>query len=191
LGIKDYEEYYLKFIKLYGEKNDYSTVVWNGSSSYITVICKKHGNFNTIPYLHASGKDCSKCSNQYSKISLEWLIFMEIKYSTKIQHANNTGEFNIPNTRYKADGYAKNINTIFEFNGDFWYGNPKIYDSEKINPRCGITYGELYQKTIQKNMIIKEKGFILIEIWENDWKKFVNNIKTLQKKWKKKKMKTI
>ena len=185
--IKDYEEYYIKFLEMYKEKNDYSLVEWKGSSSYIVVICKNHGIFNILPYLHIKGKDCPRCTNQFSKVSLEWLKYMEIKYSVQIQHANNLGEFIIPDTRYKADGYSKDINTIFEFYGDFWHGNIQLYEYKKIHPRCLITFGELYEKTQERAILIKKKGFNLIEIWENDWKKFINSIRLLQIRWRFKK----
>ena len=32
---------------------------------------------------------------------------------------------------------------------------------------------------------IKELGYNLVTIWENDWKKFIRSIRTLQKIWKK------
>lgn len=112
---------------------------------------------------------------------------MEITYSVKISHAENMGEYLIPNSRYKADGYSKTINTIFEFHGDFWHGNPKIYNKTKINTRIGVTFGELYDNTIQKANYIKDNGYNLIEVWENDWKKFIKSIKILQKIWIEKK----
>ena len=184
--IKPYEEYYEDFIKLYGSKYDYSLVEWKGSSFSISVICNKHGIFDILPYMHKNGKECPKCSNQHSKISIEWLSYMEIKYSVKINHAQNKGEYIIPNSRYKADGYSETINTIFEFHGDFWHGNPKIYNKNKINHRVGLTFGELYEKTLEKSNFIKDNGYNLIEIWENDWKKFIKIIIIIQKKWKNK-----
>jgi len=185
--LKNFDEYQPEFIKLYGDKYDYSSVVWEGGSKPITVICKKHGEFDILPYLHKVGKECQKCSNRYSGISMDWLLFMEKRYLTEIQHARNLGEFVIPNTRYKADGYIKTSNTIFEFHGDFWHGNPKLYDGTEINQRVGVTYGELYNQTIAKSKLIVEKGFNLIEIWENDWKRFIKSIKGLQNKWRKSK----
>jgi hypothetical protein len=184
--LKSFDDYQPEFIKLYGDKYDYSSVVWEGGSKLITVICKKHGKFHILPCLHKIGKECQKCSNQHSSISMDWLLFMENRYLTEIQHAKNLGEFVIPGTRYKADGYIKSSNTIFEFHGDFWHGNPKLYDETEINPRIGITYGELYNKTKDKSKLIIELGYNLIEIWENDWKKFITSIKFLQYKWKSK-----
>jgi len=183
---KPFELYYNEFIKLYNNKYDYSSVIWKGGSSRITVICKYHGEFDIFPYLHKNGKECFKCSNRHSHISIDWLNYMKIKYLTDIQHAENKGEYIIPDSRYKADGYSDTINTIFEFHGDFWHGNPKLYDKTTLNPRLLVTYGELYEKTIEKSNFIKNKGYNIIEIWENDWKKFIKCITILQKKWKNK-----
>lgn len=184
--IKTFDEYLIKFENIFGNKYDYSCVKWEGASKYIDVNCKIHGIFTILPYVHKTGKECPKCSNQYSKISIEWLSYMEIKYSVLIQHANNMGEYVIPDTKYKVDGYAKTINTIFEFQGDFWHGNPKLYDKNKINPKNGLTYGELYENTLLKNKLILKKGYNIIEIWENDWKNFIKAIKKIQIKWKNK-----
>lgn len=181
--LKDFSDYQPEFIKLYGDKYDYSSVVWNGGSRYITVICKSHGTFNILPWCHKNGKECPKCSNRCSSISIEWLMLMEVRYSRIIHHAKNFGEFVIPETRYKADGYVEDLNTIFEFHGDFWHGNPKIYNELAINPRTGITYGELYKTTVEKSNFIRSKGYNLIEIWEHDWKKLIKSVRILQKKW--------
>ena len=181
---KPYDEYHKEFIKLYKDKYDYSSVVWKGGSKPITVICKTHGDFQILPYSHKIGKECTKCSNQHSGISMNWLLYMEVRYSTKIQHARNMGEFIITGTRYKADGYSESINTIFEFYGDFWHGNPKLYDETKINPRTETTYGSLYEDTVKKSNIIKEKGFNIVEIWENDWKIFIKTVVILQSRWR-------
>ena len=182
--IKPYEEYLNEFIKLYGNKYDYSLVEWKGSSSIISIICNNHGIFDILPYMHKSGKECPKCSNQHSKISIEWLSYMEIKNSIKIIHAKNEGEFNIPTSRYKADGYCKETNTIYEFNGDFWHGNPNKYLSTDINKKTGKTFGELYQNTLHKEQQIRNLGFNLITIWENDWIKLSRCVKILQRKFR-------
>ena len=190
-NFKEFDEYQPEFVNLYGEKYDYSSVEWEGGSKPITVICKIHGEFQILPYLHKIGKECQKCSNQHSGISMSWLLYMEIRYSTRIKHARNSGEFIIPGTRYKADGYGESINTIFEFHGDFWHGNPKLYNETSINPRTNTTYGSLYETTVTKSNIIKEKGFELIEIWEHDWKMFIKTIVFLQSRWRLRRVKNI
>lgn len=179
--IKPYEEYLNEFIKLYDNKYNYSLVEWKGASSTISVICNNHGIFDILPYMHKIGKECPKCSNRYSQISIEWLSYMEIINSIKIIHAKSEGEFNIPNSRYKADGYCKETNTIYEFHGDFWHGNPNKYLSRDINRKNGKSFGELYQNTLNKEQHIRVLGFNLITIWESDWIKLKKCVIILQR----------
>jgi hypothetical protein len=122
-------------------------------------------------------------------MSINWLNYLQVKYNIFIQHACNKGEFYISSIRYKADGYCKENNTIYEFLGDFWHSNPKFerYAPENINPKNNKTYGELYNNTQnRKNEIIK-LGFNYIEIWESDWLLFLKNVVKIQKIWKSKK----
>ena len=57
--------------------------------------------------------DKSKFNNYgYSKISLEWLDFLKVSIPDIIHIKNNPdGEFKIPNTRYRADGYSEKAKT--------------------------------------------------------------------------------
>ena len=99
---------------------------------------------------------------------------------------NNNGEYSIPNSNYHADGYSENKNLILEYHGDFWHGNPKIYNPEEINSVTTTTYGELYQKTLEKQRFCEESGYKYISIWESDWLRGINSIITLQKENSKK-----
>lgn len=74
-------------------------------------------------------------------------------------------------SRIKADGYVPETKTAYEFWGDYWHGNPRLYQADDSNQATGTTYGHLYQKTLNKRKRIVEQGFNLIEIWEQDWKR--------------------
>ena len=127
---------------------------------------------------------CPKCSlsKMYSKKGIEYLEFIAIKYKIFLQHANNIGEFKIPKTNYKADGYCENTNTIYEFYGDYFHGNPRIFDkNDKVF--YGKTFGELYETTINRENIIKNLGYNLVTIWENEWDRFKKSIIFLQKRY--------
>jgi G:T-mismatch repair DNA endonuclease (very short patch repair protein) len=113
-----------------------------------------------------------------------FLKLYSLIYNINIQHAENGGEYIISNSKYKADGYCKETNTIIEFHGDFWHGNPKIYNTNQINQVNKKTFGELYNKTIKKEDFIKEQGYNLVVIWERDFDNLINIIKNIQKKWK-------
>ena len=125
---------------------------------------------------HLNGNGCPNCSQpSYSKGSIEWLKYMEIKDNTKIQHAENGGEFLIPDTRFRVDGYSKELNKVYEYLGDFWHGNPEIYDRDDVNTRTKETMGELYDSTMFKLEKIAELGYECESIWETGWLKFKKN----------------
>ena len=111
------------------------------------------------------------------------MIFISILHNINIQHAKNGGEFTIPNTKYKADGYCKDTNTIYEFHGDEYHGNPKINNFNHMS-YFGIKYGDLYQKTLQREQLIRDLGYNLVVMWEHDWKTINKSIKILQRKFR-------
>ncbi len=100
---------------------------------------------------------------------LKWIENIASVEDIHIQHAGNGGEYGIPSTPYHADGYCAETNTIYEFHGDYWHGNPKIYDSKYTNKVVNIPMGELYQKTINRENKIKELGYNLVVMWESDF----------------------
>jgi len=179
------EEFIEKAKLVHGDKYDYSKVNYINANTKIIIICKEHGEFTKTPLAHYNSCiGCPKCSNNgYSKPSILWLNFISKFYNIYIQHALNDGEFLIPTTRYKADGYCKETNTIYEFHGDYWHGNPEIYNHDDINKIINLTYKELYDKTLIKEKKIKELGYNLEVIWENKWKKINNAVKTIQRKF--------
>ena len=175
---KQLEDYIENFKKLFDNKyGDYSNIDWKGGSKNITITCKKHGPFNILPYLHAQGKGCPICSSNYSKLSIQWLDYLQVKYNIFIQSADNIGEYYIPNSKYKADGYCKENNTIYEFLGDFWHGNPSVkrYSPEDINPKSKKTYKQLFEETKTKKEEIIKLGYNYVEIWESEWLLFIKN----------------
>ena len=107
----------------------------------------------------------------YSKIAILWLENIEKTDGKFIQHAGNIGEkkIKINNKLFKVDGYCENTNTIYEFYGDFWHGNPKIYDEKETHPLNKKTYGDLYNETIYRENVLRQEGYNLITIWESDF----------------------
>ena len=41
---------------------------------------------------------------------------------------------------YKVDGYCYETNTVYEFHGDYWHGNPIVFDSDDTNKCVGKTF---------------------------------------------------
>jgi hypothetical protein len=112
-----------------------------------------------------------RSSTQYSYMCINWLDSIMESNDIYIQHALNGGEYQIPETRYKADGYCAETNTIYEFHGDLFHGNPHLFDAQHCcHPfNDEITAGELYNKTLTKEDKIRELGYNLVTIWEYDY----------------------
>ena len=85
----------------------------------------------------------------------------------------------------KADGFCKSNNTIYEFHGDFWHGNPKKYiDTEFINTVSKKSMKTLYEKTIKRDNRIRELGYNLVVMLELDWNNLNKAFKKLQIKFR-------
>jgi hypothetical protein len=159
------ETYIEKANILYNNLYCYDKLNYDNCNTPIIIICKKHGEFSRKAFVHLQGAGCPKCyefSSRSSKIEEEWLISLNIPSLKKQWH--------ICKTKYYADGYDPATNTIYEFNGDYWHGNPNIYKSENINLSVDKTYGELYRDTIKREEIIRTLGYNLVVMWESDWK---------------------
>ena len=180
------------FLKMFDEcsaihshKYTYTDVYRKDGYLFIEMCCDKHSAFSQRYDHHKRGHGCFKCVVSYSKQQLEWLNYLSVT-SEYIQHAQNEGEYQIPTTNMYADGYEPTTNTIYEFQGDFWHGNPAVFKGDDINPRTGTTYASLYEKTQRKISKLKELGYSVYEMWESDWDKGKNAIVALQRVWKSK-----
>lgn len=105
-----------------------------------------------------------------NKKSIKWLNNLIEINKINIKHEQNGGEYNIPNTLYKADGYCKETNTIYEFHGCMYHGCIICFDKNSINPKQKIENRLLYEKTINREEYLKKLGYNLITIWEHDFK---------------------
>lgn len=128
---------------------------------WLTEICNRTGKIKS---------GCPNCAcKQYSKVQIKWLTEVEVNESIVIDHAcNANGEYKIQ-TVGKVDGYCRKTNTVYEFHGTFWHGDPRVYKREDVNKVNKKTYGELYDKTIARENKIKELGYNLVVMWELDY----------------------
>lgn len=166
----------IKFIskskKIHGNKYDYSLVYYNGCRVKTEIICSIHGVFKQRPNDHLSGYGCPKCGylrqlGLQSKISQNWLDDVKIEIREHRITLNNGKKISV-------DGYDPKTNTVYEFYGDFWHGNPKTQDPNKINPFNKKTFGELYEATQNRRVDLEALGYKVVEMWENDYKNTLN-----------------
>lgn len=146
----------------------YSLSEYHTARSNITIVCPKHGKFIQQASRHMDGSGCSKCHSNTSKMEKEWLDSLGIKDQYRLVGINVKG--------YKkqliADAYEPQSNTVYEFYGDLWHGNPMVFNMDDIHPiKKTMTFKDLYDKTMVRESRIRDSGFNLVTIWENDWLK--------------------
>ena len=170
--IRTTSDFIEKANKIHNNLYTYQNSIYVNARKKIIITCKTHGDFKQSPNDHLNKSGCQKCGlNNFSKVCIKWLNEIAKKNKIYIQHALNDGEksVKIKSKLYKFDGYCENTNTIYEFYGDFWHGNPKIYDRNAIHPLNKKSFGELYDETIKRENILKNNGFNIITIWENEY----------------------
>lgn len=159
--IKDLEKY-AEYNPLY-EDGKHSIVKWRSGTW-------KGGN----DVVYHDGEDC----HGYSRKAIRWLDKMAKEKNIDIIHAENGKELRVElseNSWYLVDGYCEKTNTVYEFHGNIWHGNPRLYeDDDTPHPFSKLTAKELYENTINKENTLKKMGFNLIVIWEDEWDKIIN-----------------
>lgn len=133
----------------------------------IEIECLKHGVFKQVPDVHLNGCGCPACATNVSKMETEWLDSLGIPND----NSHRSLRIKVGNSYIKPDGFDPATNTIYEFYGDYFHGNLNVYSADKINHKSKETLGELYQKTMEREKLIKQAGYNIVSIWEYDWKK--------------------
>jgi len=113
---------------------------------------------------HLAGHGCPVCPHTSSNKEQKWLDSLNIVNLDKQKSIKMNGKW------FKVDGFDPKTNTIYEFYGDFWHGNPQVFDGSKINNVRKKTFDELYQSTILKEDTLKSWGFNIVTMWEHDFK---------------------
>ena len=153
--------------KIHNNKYDYKLVHYRrGHYDKVKIKCLIHGIFKQTPHSHLSGRGCPKCNGSISKMETLWLNSLNLPRYVK---RNQTIRIN--KKRYNVDALNHKNHTIYEFNGDFFHGNPQVYKKQDYNAVCHKTFGELYRKTIEKESALKKSGYSVVSIWESDFKR--------------------
>lgn len=152
--------------EVHGDKYSYDLVKYTAATSKVRIVCKYHGAFEQQPNNHLSGQGCPDCSPTYSKAEQAWLDALCIPNDgdhrqVRIKCSDRT---------YVVDGFDPTDNTVYEFWGDYWHGNPSVYNPFDINPSVGLTFQELYNKTMYKIHQLTSHGFTVRGVWESEWK---------------------
>lgn len=140
---------------VHGSTYDYSKVVFTSASAKVTIICRKHGEFEVVPYSHYKGANCAKCAwggvSKGEQALADFIKSLEIEVVQSDRSVLNKAEIDI---------FVPSLNIGFEFNGDFWHSD------EFIQKKKGITALEYHT---QKLTGAASAGVTLYFVWESDW----------------------
>ena len=120
-------------------------------------------------------KEGYKIQKMY-KLQNDFINELEIKLNKKLEKQF----YPIKDRNFRVDAYDPETNTIYEFLGDFWHGNPEVYDLNDFNRSNKTKFQDLYGQTFDRLNFIKSLGYNVKYIWENDFlKSGLNKIKLL------------
>jgi hypothetical protein len=146
--------------KVHGDRYDYSNTKFVNWKTKIEITCKKHGVFQLDPSGHTHGKSgCPSCGFNTSIDGDRWIASFNNSSIAKEKVMNIGGR------RFKVDGYDPNTKTIYEYFGSYWHGHPDRFNSDDIHPIRKITYGELYQETLNRIKHFEDNNYSVIFKW--------------------------
>ena len=166
------DEFLVRARKMHGELYDYSKTRYIHGEKEVEIICPQHGVFLQTPYSHMVGHGCQRCMHFISYPEIEFMDYLQLPIRN----------YRIPECKRKrVDGYDPKTNTIYEFLGDYWHGNPAKYKWNEWNKQAHMTFGELYETTMSRLNKLKSFGYNVKYIWESDWKLFKREIDKIPK----------
>ena len=121
---------------------------------------------------------------QFSGDCHDWIDWLIHERNIEIQSAFHGGEKNWP---YKVSGFCSELNTVFEFYGDYWHCHPDQYPDENVvhptikdkdeNP---MTVKDIRARNQQRVQDLQDKGHTVEIIWEKTGKHFSLNVQKLK-----------
>ncbi|PJB09687.1 MAG: hypothetical protein CO120_08765 [Gammaproteobacteria bacterium CG_4_9_14_3_um_filter_38_9] len=151
---------------VHGKHHNKFTYDWSayiGWSHKLTITCEKHGAFTQSCKDHvAAARGCPSCARiSKSRLEDEWL--------TSLGVIDRQHKIKLDGKIIKVDGYDSETNTVYEFLGDYWHGHPNWYlKLNGINANNKIPFVVLFKQTKERFDKIKNLGYNVIYVWEND-----------------------
>lgn len=136
------------------------------SRSRVEYICSEGHWWGVSYHRFLGGARCPQCSGGgwYSSISQEWLGSLGIPKRFREYRIDLDFRF------IKVGGFDPGTNTVCEFLGDYWHGNPDTLDPNSVNVVNGRTFAELYSEWELRKEELSRKGYRVVYVWESDYK---------------------
>ena len=161
LLISDTEQFIKKAIDKYGNKFDYSKVIYINARTKVCIICKEHGEFWQLPSKHLNSNGCPKC--YFDKVG----NFFRSNLEEFIEKANKVHNYKFDYSEAMYKGSFHKVFITCPVHGKFEQ-TPNAHLNGQGCPRCKKSKGELIiTEILKKNNIVFEDEYKLPEIVSN------------------------
>ncbi len=82
------EEFIRRSVEKYGDRYDYSKVIYQGMFIPVKIGCAVHGEYLKIPNNHLNGSHCPKCSSEERASRLHWDYLERCKLDEKLANSD-------------------------------------------------------------------------------------------------------
>lgn len=159
---KDVNMFVVDALKVWGERWDYSKVMYKGAHVPVSIVCKEHGMFKQSPTNHLTGKvACSKCNHM--KSSPEQHLAEYLSIFTQVVSRDRT----ILSPR-ELDIYLPQHNLAIEYNGEYHHSHFNVADEKKAK-----------LNHFRKYVDCKAQGIRLLTIYESEWREHEGAVRRL------------
>lgn len=167
-GVPTTEEFIAKCRTVHDNRYNYSKVKYTENKDKIIIGCPIHGDFLQRASSHLLDKcECPKCAN--GRISKKEILFLN-----ELGIPENFRQYSVVGIG-QVDGIDPNTKTVYEFLGDYWHGNPKIFDADLMNKTAKKSFGSMCNKTFSRFDKLISRGYTVKYMWENDWKSWIKH----------------
>lgn len=160
------EEFNRRSKEKHGDK--YEVLSFKSMKRKAQFCCRDHGVFSVSGEVHlAKDGGCPVCwtltrvaglsPGNTSKVETEWLDSIGVSKNYR-QHPLTISGRNI-----RVDGFDPDTNTAYECHGSYWHGNPEFYKPDEVNRTLGVTFGELYQRTVERDNLIRSSYDLVVK----------------------------
>ena len=149
-------------VALWGDRFDYTSVVYIDSHTPVEIVCRNHGPFFQSPTNHLFGKvGCTKCNHMKSAPEDAIASFLS-RFTTVIQRNRSLI------APKELDIFLPEHNLAVEYCGMYWHSHGDREDERKNKLRH-----------VEKHRLCAEKGIRLITLYETEWLERPETIKRM------------
>ncbi len=169
--IKSLHDWTQEIVQQYGSRFDTSNLSLV-TDKFLNLRCIEHNVIfdNWIDAFRKGHISCNECKKRNwkhqwhgKKSRGSYVSKAETQWLNEIGIASR--QVWLDDVQYRVDGYDADTKTVYLYHGRFWHGCPETFKPSDVHPVVGLTMGELYEKTLNREAEIRNAGYNLVVKW--------------------------